>query len=81
MNKYSNILDKTTKKLIQYNFDHEVNHRNRKTKTKIKPCQNEIKTDFHDERSSIKQIPCLTYSLILIDSVYKSDKNYYLKHF
>ena len=70
MNKSSKILDKI-KKGIQYDFDDEVNHRNKNTKTEIKFCE------FHDQRLPIKQIPDLTYSLIFTDSVHKSDKNYY----
>ena len=45
--------------------------------TKTKTYKNEIKTDFHDEGLPPEETPCLTYSLVLLDSVYKSDKSYY----
>ena len=39
-----------------------------------------IKSDFHDEELPSKQTLCSTYVLVLIDSVYKSDKVFILKY-
>lgn len=46
-------------------------------KTKIKSYKNKIKADFHDEIKLPEQTLCLTYSIILTDSVCTSDKTYY----
>ena len=45
-------------------------------KKEIKYCNYEIEINLHDERFPPKDTPCLIYSLILIDPVYRSVKNY-----
>ena len=46
-------------------------------KTKIKANEGKINTYFHDKE--IPNVHCICLSLILIDSVYKMSKNYYLQ--
>ena len=41
-----------------------------------KPYEDEIRTDFHNNRMPPVKSACRTYSIILIDPVYKGDKGY-----
>lgn len=54
---------------------------NKYLSNKIKLCDNDIKTDFLDKTLAPKETPCLTYSLITIDSVVKVMKAIVLKQF
>lgn len=64
-----------TKELIGKDFHFEIIHNNKYVAFKIKSYNNKIKTNFHDRGLLPEQTPCLTYLVILIDTVYKSDKS------
>ena len=76
ISKYSEIWNRTQKLIGKY-LDVEVIHKNIYITTKVKSYKNEIKTVFHDEGLPQEPASCLTYSLMLIDSVFKCGKNYY----
>lgn len=44
-----------------------------------KPYEDEIRTDFHNNRMPPVKSACTTYSIILIDPVDKGDKGYKLQ--
>ena len=58
-------------------FDIEVGHDDKYIINKINSNGSEIKSDFHDDGLTPEITPCVTYSIILIDSVYINDKSYY----
>ena len=53
----------------------------KKLKTKIQFCKNKINTNFHDNGVTKGGSHCVCLSAILIDSVFKISKNYYLQVF
>ena len=69
------------KELLGTGSDDEIIHKNEYVTTKINSFNNEIKSDFHDEESPSEPTLCSTYMLVLIESVYKSDKVFILKYF
>ena len=46
-------------------------------KTKIKFYNGKINTNFHNNKIPKEGSQCICQSVVLIDSVYKKDKNYY----
>ena len=50
-------------------------------KTKIKTFQDSIITIFHDKKMSKEKIPCKCLSIIVLDSVIKTDIKYYAQTF
>ena len=50
-------------------------------KTKIKTYAGSIITHFHNKKMPKEKVPCKCLSIIMIDSVSKANKKYYLKHF
>ena len=50
-------------------------------KTKIKIYENSIITNFHNKKIPKEKTPCKCLSIIIIDSVIKSNKSITLKHF
>ena len=78
--KYTEIWNKI-RDLINKKFDSEPVYNNKYINTKVKLCNNNIKTSFHDE-NNIREVPkencaykCL--SLISLDSVVQTSKKYY----
>ena len=55
----------------------EVIHDDKYLINKIKSYGDEIKTDFHNDRLPKRKPQCLTYSIIIISSVYRNNKLYY----
>ena len=50
-------------------------------KTKIKMYAGSLITNFHNKKMPKEKAPCKCLSIIMIDSVIKANKKYYLKHF
>ena len=50
-------------------------------KAKIKICANSIITNFHNKKIPKEKAPCKCLSIIMIDSVIKSNKKYYPETF
>ena len=46
-------------------------------KTKIKSYNGKINTDFHNNKLPKEGSQCICLSLLLIDSVYRKNKDYY----
>ena len=46
-------------------------------RTKIKSYNGKINTNFHNDKIPKDGSKCISLSVILIDSIYKKDKNYY----
>ena len=78
--KYTEIWNKI-RNLINKKFDSEPVYNNKHINTKSKLCNNDIKTNFHEE-NNIREVPkencAYKYlSLISLDSVIKTNKKYY----
>ena len=73
LNIYSEILD-IIKVIIRIDLDVQVIHTNKKISTKVKSFKHKIRTDFRDDGLPSKRTPCTAHLIILINSVYRSDK-------
>ena len=70
---------------INKKLDSEPVYNNKYINTKLKLCNNDIKTNFHDE-NNIREVPKENYaykclSLISLDSVIQTNKKYYPQTF
>ena len=63
--------------LSKKNFGSKPVYNEKYIKTKIKSCNGKINTNFHNDKIPKEGSQCICLSVILIDSVYKKDKNYY----
>ena len=76
---------KKIRNLIGKKFDAESVYGDKYIKTKVKSCNNDIRTNFHGERNSrkvsIESYSCKCLSLIALDSVIKMGKKYYPQTF
>lgn len=61
---------------IGEDFNIEVMQYYKYRATKVKPNKNEFRTYLHDEGLTLEKIPFAAYSIIRIDSLYRSDKRY-----
>ena len=43
----------------------------------MKPCTRKISSNFHNRKTPKETSQCIRQSVILIDSVYRKDKDYY----
>ena len=62
-------------------FDSEENYNEKYVKTKIKPYEGKTNTKRHDNVHPKIYSNCICERLILIDSILKTGKNYYLEAF
>ena len=46
-------------------------------KTKVKICAGSVITNFHAKKMPKEKVPCKCLSIIMLDSVIKSNKKYY----
>ena len=58
-------------------FDSEPVHNEKYLKTKIKSYEEKISTNFRKDKISKEGTQCICLSVILIDSVLGTDKNYH----
>ena len=68
-------------KVIKKGFDSEPVYNNKYLKTKIKSYEEKINTNFHNDNVPKEGSQYVCLSEILIDSLFKSGKNYYLQVF
>lgn len=61
---------------IGEDFNTEVMQYYKYRATKVNPNKNEFRTYLHDEGLTLEKIPFAAYSIIRIDSLYRSDKRY-----
>ena len=57
--------------------DVEVVHHDKNLITKVKSYENVIKINLLDKGLPLEKSQCLTYLVVFIDSVYRSDKRFY----
>ena len=74
LEKYNEIWTKVSN-IIKKEFDNVYNKKY--IKTKIKSYNGKVNTSFHNNKISKEGSQCICLSVILIDSVYKKNKNYY----
>ena len=80
LEKYNEIWKKVSK-IIKKEFDNNLVYNEKYIKTKIKSYNGKISTNFHNNKIPKEGSQCVCLSVILIDSVYKTDKNYYPRVF
>ena len=76
LEKYNEIWKKVSN-IIRKEFDSKPVYNEKYIKTKIKSCNEKINTNFHNNEIPKEGSQCICLSVILIDSVYKKDKNCY----
>ena len=64
------------KDLIGKDFDVEVIPNNKNISTKMKFFEDEVRINFQDEGLLLEKTSYLIHSIILNDSIYRSDKSY-----
>ena len=67
--------------IIKKEFDSKPVYNEKYIKTKIKSYNGKINTNFHNNKLPKEHSQCVCLSVILIDSVYRKDKDYYTKVF
>ena len=75
LEKYNEILEKF--KSIKKECDSNPVCYEKYMKTKIKFYNGKINTNFHNNKITKEGSQCICQSVVLIDSVYRKDKNYY----
>ena len=63
--------------IIKKEFDSNPVYNEKYIKAKMKSYHGKTNTNFHNNRIPKEDSQCIFLSIILIDSVYKEDKNYY----
>ena len=76
LEKYSEIWEKV-KNSIKKEFDSEPVYNEKYLKAKIKPYNGKINTNFHNNKIPKEVCQFICSSVILIDSVFRTGKNYY----
>ena len=77
LSKNYNKIWKKVKKAIDTEFDSESVYNEKNLKSKIKSYNGKINTKFHNNEIAKENSQCTCLSVILIDSVFKIDNNYY----
>ena len=82
LEKYNQIWKRVGKLLkIEYDSEPVYGDSDKCIKTKIKIYAGSIITNFQDKKMPKEKAPCKCLSIIMLDSVIKAKKKYYLKHF
>ena len=68
---------KKLKNSIKRKFDSEPVYNEKYLKAKIKSCKEKINTNFHDNKIPKNSSQFICLSVILINSVFRTGKNYY----
>ena len=76
LEKYNQIWKKVSN-IIKKEFDSNPVYNEKYIKAKTKPYNGKINTNFHNNKILKEGSQCICLSVILIDSVYKKDKNHY----
>ena len=76
LEKYNDIWKKVSN-IIQKEFDSNPVYNEKYIRTKIKSYNGKINANFHNNKIPKEGSQCIYLSVILTDSVYKKDKNYY----
>ena len=78
LEKYSRIRDKVSKS-IKKRFDSEPVYNEKYVKTKTKSCEGKINTNSHDDKVPKEGSKYICLSVMLIDFLLRTGKNYYLQ--
>ena len=76
-----NEFGKKNKNTVKKEFDSEPVYNEKYLEVKIKPCNGKINIDFHNNKIPKEGSQFICLSAILIHSVFKTGKNYYLQVF
>ena len=79
--KVYNKIWKKVKNTINKEFDRGAAYNKKYLKAQIKSYNDKIKTNFHNNEIPKKGSQCICLSVILIDSVFRTDDNYYPQRF
>ena len=78
LGKYNKIWKKVSN-IIKTEFDSKLAYNEKNLKTKIKSYNGKINANFHNNKIPKEGSQCICLSVILIDSVYRKDKNLFLE--
>ena len=76
LERYNEILEKV-KNIIKTEFDSEPVYNGKYLKAKIKSYNRKINTNFHNNKILKESSQFICLSVILIDSVFRTGKNYF----
>ena len=76
LEKYIEIWEKV-KNSFKKDFDSEPAHNEKYLKAKIKPYNGKLGTNFHDNKIPKEGFQLICLSVILVDSTFRTGKNYY----
>ena len=76
LEKYNEIWEKV-KNSFKKEFDSEPAHNEKYLKDKIKPYNGKLNTNFHNNKIPKEGSQLICLSVILVDSVFRTGKNYY----
>ena len=76
LEKYNKIWKKVSN-IIKNKFESKPVYNEKYLKTKIKSYHGKVNTNFHNNKILKEGSQCICLSVILIDSIYRKDKNYY----
>ena len=68
---------KEVSNIIKNEFENKPVYNEKYLKTKIKFYNEKIDTNFHNNKIPKDDPQCICISVILVDSVYRKDKDYY----
>ena len=76
LEKYNEICEKV-RNSIRKEFDSEPVYNEKYLKTRIKSYNGKFNTNFYNNKIPKESYQCIYLSVILIDSVFRTDENYY----
>ena len=77
LEKINETLEKVTNSIKIKEFDSKLVFDEKHLKTKIRSCNEKIKTNFYNNKIPKEDSQCICLSVILIDSLYRKNENYY----
>ena len=80
LEKYNEICEKV-RNSIRKEFDSEPAYNEKYLKTKIKSYNRKFNTNFYNNKIPKESYQCIYLSVILVDSVFRTDENYYPQMF
>ena len=76
LEKYNEISDNISK-VVKKGFDSEPVYNEKSLKAKIKSYERKVNINFHNGKMPKEGSHCVCLSVVLIESVFKTGKNYY----
>ena len=77
LEKYNEIWDNFNN-TIKKEFHRELVYNEKYIRTRIKFSEGKFNTNFHDNKIPKEESQCISLSVILVDSVFRLGKNYYV---